>query len=84
MISSVASFRTLMREPQPLAPPTGHESPQDAADSGWLGQVPPPPPAAPPTCPPVNQSPPYANPQLAPEPWKADEPLFPSDPTLFG
>ena len=160
MITSALTVRTPLREPQPPAPPTGHESPQDARDGGWLGQVPPagppatprrpmpvpdgtppvtghesvhdareggwlgqvPPPSPTPRCPPVapsldelafgdetpqelrddgwlGQVPPpsrppvpvddvpsttYANPQLAPEPWKDSGSLFPHDPTLFG
>jgi hypothetical protein len=84
MISSALTSHALSRAPQPPVPPTGHESPSEARDAGWLGQVPPPSPPAP-ACPPAATQPPtYANPQLAPEPWKADEPLFPSDPTLFG
>ncbi len=42
MITSAVSFRAALREPQPPLPPTGHESPHDARDAGWLGQVPPP------------------------------------------
>ncbi|MCW2961863.1 MAG: hypothetical protein JWM25_1852 [Thermoleophilia bacterium] len=62
-------------------PPTGHESPGDARDGGWLGQVPP---STPPTPPPVTTpSSPYANPHLAPDPWLAP-PLEGTDPTLFG
>lgn len=166
MISSALTVRAPLREPQPPVPPTGYESPQDARDGGWLGQVPPDdapvtprcpapvpdgtppvtghestndareggwlgqvPPAVPPTprCPPaqaarsldeielgdetshelrergwLGQVPPdsayppapapvedapstqYANPQLAPEPWKDSGSLYLDDPTLFG
>ena len=160
MISSATSIRIAHREPQPPVPPTGHESPGDARDGGWLGQVPPPagstpttPPAPPydpaydtgpradarddgwlgqvpppppsgaphetarrdetPPPPPGSESPTganddgwlgqvppparptaavddaqsavtFANPQLAPDPWSYDAPLFPDDPTLFG
>lgn len=160
MITSAVSVLSPLREPQPPASPTGHETPQDAGDGGWLGQVPPAGPPATPRCPaplpdgapPVTghesandardagwlgqvpppaprstpptparsadeielgnetpqqlredgwlgqvppPSPPaapavtaptttYANPQLAPEPWKDSGSLFPDDPTLFG
>jgi hypothetical protein len=66
----------------PASDATGHESPHDARESGWLGQTPPPTPVAEEASPPARPS--YANPQLAPEPWKHDAPLFPDDPTLFG
>lgn len=67
----------------PPLPPTGHESPRDAQDSGWLGQVPPPVERPAPSCP-TPQPSPYAVPELAPEPWKADPVLYGTDPTLFG
>ena len=67
------------------APPTGYESAQDARDSGWLGQVPPPTPPAP-GCATSPSSPDttFAVPELAPEPWKSDPVLPGTDPTLFG
>lgn len=69
--------------PYPPQPPTGHESPSEARDNGWLGQVPPAPEPTAPACPPKEPSP-YANPHLAPDPWHADPPLWGGDPTLFG
>lgn len=87
MITNVTAAATTTRSwsstsPQPA---TGHESRSDARDNGWLGQVPPAstPDEAPRT---VVPNPPtsYANPQLAPEPWKSDAPLWLDDPTLFG
>lgn len=41
MISSSMTVRAATREPQPPVPATGYETPQDANDAGWLGQVPP-------------------------------------------
>lgn len=87
MIASTLSTHSV-REwiPTNPSPPTGHESPAEARDNGWLGQVPPPStPTHSESCPSRQASAPtYANPQLAPEPWKAD-PLLPgTDPTLFG
>lgn len=59
-----------------------NETAHERRERGWLGQVPPPspPPAE------VDEAPAttYANPQLAPEPWKDSGSLFPNDPTLFG
>ena len=68
-----------VREPEPArAVPIA-----DCIDGeDWLGQVPPPAPPAPraDTKPPA---PTYANPQLAPEPWKSDPVLPGTDPTLW-
>ncbi|MBC7462442.1 MAG: hypothetical protein H7287_13880, partial [Thermoleophilia bacterium] len=55
--------------PLPPARPTGYESPTDANDTGWMGQVPPPDPAATPAFPTVPTAPTYANPNMAPDPW---------------
>jgi hypothetical protein len=60
---------------------TGYENARDARENGWLGQVPPPTENRPE---PARSAPTYANPQLAPEPWKSDPPNDWSDPTLFG
>lgn len=50
------STATTLRAPLDDVPVTGHDSPDDAHDAGWLGQVPPPsPPAArPATCAPTD------------------------------
>lgn len=65
--------------PHMSSPPIPH------MHEGWLGQVPPAEdPPAPTSCPAPPSEPTYANPGLAPEPWKHDAPLFPDDPTLFG
>jgi hypothetical protein len=78
MISSI-------RHTLPPQPVTGYESPSEARDAGWLGQVPPPPEPDPTCgCPPRAEEPVYANPQLAPDPWIADPVLPGTDPTLFG
>lgn len=79
---NLSALSAAHRAPSPPTLPTGFESPQEARDGGWLGQVPPPDPTPPAPAPPSE--PQFANPQLAPDPWKYDEPLFPSDPTLFG
>jgi hypothetical protein len=64
-------------------PELGAETPHELRDRGWLGQVPPP--AAPTgAADPVAPTTTYANPQLAPEPWKDSGSLFTDDPTLFG
>ena len=84
MISTSAIARVAERAPSTPTPrPTGYESPGEAREGGWLGQVPPPnaPPA--PRCPPTD-APVYANPQIAPDPWLEPGHLFPHDPTLFG
>lgn len=64
---------------------TGYESLQEARETGWLGQVPPPTIAPPEThshsIPPLTT---YANPQLGPDPWMANPVLPGTDPTLFG
>jgi hypothetical protein len=84
MITSASSIRAV-REWIPVdtpPTPTGYESPREARDAGWLGQVPPPSPPSEPEPPraPVT----YANPHLAPDPWHADPVIPGTDPTLFG
>ena len=75
---------SITRAPTSYQPPTGHESPGQARDDGWLGQTPPPSPPRTTVCPPPDPEPVYANPQLAPDPWLNPGSLFPDDPTLFG
>ncbi|MCW2971956.1 MAG: hypothetical protein JWN72_229 [Thermoleophilia bacterium] len=69
--------------PRPPARPTGYETPSDAQDNGWMGQVPPADPPVVPACPTRPGEPTYANPNMAPDPWLAP-PLDGTDPTLFG
>jgi hypothetical protein len=81
--SDTSRFQRSDRVTPTAADVTGYESPHDAREAGWLGQVPP----APPTSSRPDPVPPrstYANPHLAPEPWKADPPIAGIDPTLFG
>ena len=87
MISSPSSIRSVVatvRAPLEDVPPTGYESPHEARENGWLGQVPPAPTRVddPPRTRPADVE--YAAPGLAPDPWNEPDTLYPSDPTLFG
>jgi hypothetical protein len=83
MISALTSVRAVRYDPTSDSGWLGQTPPPTSTgDNGWLGQTPPPSRAA--VDAPISTAPTYANPQLAPEPWKHDAPLFPDDPTLFG